>query len=145
VPYRHLVNVTQMSDCFDGIIEVLKRTESMEGIKLDDLKLLEQRVECVRYWLNAFAPENVKFSLAESMPDVELAEAEIEFLRILDSSLGDVEWEGDAIHNVVYEAAKEVGLGAKKGFQALYRIFIERRSGPRLGHFLARIAEAISK
>ena len=154
VPYRHLVNVTQMADCFDGVVEVLQRTEDMGGISVEDLKLLEQRVECVRYWLNAFAPEMVKFSLSEELPEIELNDDETKFLTLLSISLGDEVWEGDAIHNTVYEAAKEVGLGAKKGFQVLYRMFIERRSGPRLGHFLAalerdfvmgRIVEALDK
>ena len=112
VPYRHLVNVTQMSDCFDGVLQVLQRTEDMDGIMVEDLKLLEHRVECVRYWLNAFAPEMVKFSLAEEMPDVELTDQERGFLEVVRGSLENEEWEGDAIHNAVYEAAK--GAGAKR-------------------------------
>ncbi len=153
IPYRHLVNVVQISKDFDDILETLRRTEDLGGISVNELKTLEERVECVRYWLNAFAPEKVKYSIAEEMPDVAVSEEEAAFLSRLREELQGCEWAGDAIHDTVYETAKESGLGAKKGFQALYRIFIERRNGPRMGYFLAtldrdfvlrRIAEAAS-
>jgi lysyl-tRNA synthetase class 1 len=55
------------------------------------------------------------------------------------SSLGNIAWEGDLIHDAVYECAKSSELGAGKGFQALYQIFVNRRSGPRLGYFLSTL------
>ncbi|HIJ00744.1 MAG: lysyl-tRNA synthetase, class [Candidatus Methanomethylophilaceae archaeon] len=154
IPYRHLVNVVQISRDFDDILTILRRTTDFQGVDIDDLKTLEKRVECVRYWLNAFAPESVKFKISETLPDVEISPEESVFLKELLQVLEGCEWTGDAVHNAVYETAKASSLGAKKAFQTLYLIFIERRSGPRLGHFLAtlerdfvlrRIAEAAEK
>jgi lysyl-tRNA synthetase class 1 len=154
VPYRHLVNVVQLSQDFGVLLEILKRTEDLGGSTVDDLKVLQQRVDCVRYWLNGFAPEVVKFSIADRLPDVELNPEELEFLRNVHVALQETSWNGEAIHNATFEASKLNGIGAKKGFQTLYRIFIERRSGPRMGHFLAtldrdfvlgRIRDAVDK
>jgi lysyl-tRNA synthetase class 1 len=139
VPYRHLVSVVQCTDSFDGVIEVLKRTEHMENIDAKDLELLKQRVDCVRYWLDHFAPDEVKFCIAMEMPDVKLTEQETAFMKFLSLSLAKVAWEGDLIHDAVYECAKSSGLGAGKGFQVLYQVFVNRCSGPRLGYFLSTL------
>jgi lysyl-tRNA synthetase class 1 len=154
VPYRHLVNVVQLTQDFGVLLEILKRTEDLGGSTVEDLKILQQRTDCVRYWLNGFAPEMVKFSISEDLPDVDLNPEETEFLRNVHIALSDTEWNGECIHNATFEASKLNGIGAKKGFQTLYRIFIQRRSGPRMGHFLAtldrdfvlkRIKEAVEK
>lgn len=137
VPYRHLVNVAQLTPDFDGVMSILKRTEDLEGMDDHDLQVLRQRASSVRYWLDGFAPDMVKFSVAEEMPEIELSDEETAFYRQVRKALEEVPWEGEAIHNATFEAAKENGLSARKGFQALYSIFIGRKSGPRLGHFLA--------
>ena len=142
IPYRHLVNVVQMTDDLEGVLEVLRRTEDLSGMEQDDVDVLAQRVECVKYWLNGFAPERVKFSLLDSLPDVDLAEAEVGYLRSLRATLEAAEWDGESLHDVIYESAKASEIGSKKAFQVMYRILIGRRSGPRLGHFLATMERA---
>jgi lysyl-tRNA synthetase class 1 len=111
-----------------------------------------QRVNCVKHWLLNFAPEEVKFSLAKQLPPVTLTDQEVGFLNALSEKLAKTEWLGDNIHNSVYDCAKESGIPAKSGFQALYQIFIDKKQGPRLGYFLStldkafvlqRIAEAV--
>jgi len=137
IPYRHLVNVVQMADDVDGIIKILKRNGDFDDAKEDDLARLSQRIKCVRFWLNGFAPDVVKFSVSKEMPNVELSDGEKEYLRSLYPLLSAAEWNAGAIHNVVSEVGKSSGIGTKGGFQALYKILINRTSGPRLGHFLA--------
>ncbi|MDD1764974.1 MAG: lysine--tRNA ligase [Methanomassiliicoccales archaeon] len=139
VPYRHLVSVVQCTETFEGVIEVLKRTEHMVSVDAMELGLLKQRVDCVKYWLDHFAPEEVKFCIAKDMPQVSLTELETAFMNCLLQSLNKIEWEGDVIHQAVHECAKSSGLGSGKGFQALYQIFVNRRSGPRLGYFLSTL------
>jgi len=153
IPYRHLVSVVQISDSFEGVLEILKRTERVESIEPPDLELLRQRVECVRFWLDNWAPDEVKFKVLPILPTAEISTAEVTFLRAIHSSLQQVEWSGDKIHDVVYETAKVSGLSTKVGFQVLYLIFINRKQGPRLGYFLStmdrtfvlqRIEEAVT-
>lgn len=137
IPYRHLVSVVQIADSFEGVLEILKRTERVESIEPQDRELLRQRVECVRFWLDNWAPEEVKFKVLPVLPTAEISAAEVTFLRAIHSSLQAVEWNGDKIHDVVYETAKASGLSTKVGFQVLYLIFINRKQGPRLGFFLS--------
>lgn len=135
VPYRHLVNIAQMKDDFDGVLETLKRTGRFTDPSDEDLKRLQRRTDCVRFWLNGFAPDNVKFSVCETMPDVELSDDEKAYLRSLIPALGGIEWTADAIHEAISETAKST-IGPKGGFQALYKALINRTSGPRLGAFI---------
>ncbi|MCL2786292.1 MAG: lysine--tRNA ligase [Methanomassiliicoccaceae archaeon] len=137
IPYRHLVNVVQMADDVDGIIGILKRNGDFNDASDSDLARLDRRIECVRFWLNSFAPDQVKFSVSKGMPDVRLSDDEKEYLVMLLSSLSASEWNAESIHNIVSEAGKNSKIGTKGGFQVLYKILINRTSGPRLGHFLA--------
>ncbi|MDR2866710.1 MAG: lysine--tRNA ligase [Methanomassiliicoccaceae archaeon] len=137
IPYRHLVNVVQMADDIGGVLEILKRNGDFDNATDDDLARLKQRVVCVRFWLNGFAPEAVKFSVSKTMPDVKLSDDESSYLRSLVPLLSASEWNAEKIHNIVSDAGKNSKIGTKGGFQALYKVLIDRTSGPRLGHFLA--------
>lgn len=137
IPYKHLVNVVQMTDSFDGVLEILKRTEDLDNMNDTDIERLRRRTKCVKFWLEGFAPEVVKFSVSKDMPPVELSAEEKAYLGILASKLPSVEWTAEKISNTVAEEAKTTPLGSKKGFQALYKVLINRTSGPRLGSFLA--------
>jgi lysyl-tRNA synthetase class 1 len=96
-------------------------------------------VECVRFWLAGFAPDEVRFSILKTLPNVQLGEADVNFLRCIYSSLKVLDWNGDKIHDTVYESTKSCAIGAKSGFQCLYQIFIDRKQGPRLGYFLSTL------
>jgi lysyl-tRNA synthetase class 1 len=137
IPYRHLVNVVQMADDLDGVLDILKRNGDFDGASAADMERLRQRVGCVRFWLNGFAPEVVKFSVSKTMPAVRLSDDEVAYMRSLLPPLSASEWTAENIHNIVSEAGKGSKVGTKGGFQALYKILINRTSGPRLGHFLA--------
>lgn len=143
IPYRHLVSVVQIADSFEGVLDILRRTEQVESIDPKDVELLRQRVESVRFWLENWAPEEVKFKVLPILPTVEISLAEVTFLRAIHSSLQNIEWSGDRIHDTVYETAKVSGLGAKAGFQVLYLIFINRKQGPRLGFFLSTMGKRL--
>lgn len=138
IPYRHLVNVVQMADDFDGVLTILKRTEDFSDATEMDIARLERRVKSVRYWLDhGFAPEMVKFSVSKTMPKVDLSKEEKEYFKVLSDKLSGINWTAEEINKVVNEEAKASPLGSKKGFQALYKIIIQRTAGPRLGLFLA--------
>ncbi|MBP8685725.1 MAG: lysine--tRNA ligase, partial [Methanomassiliicoccales archaeon] len=139
VPYRHLVSVAQIADTFEGAVAVLKRSMSIPEISEEDMEVLKQRLNCVRHWLNAFAPEEVLFTVSPERPDVELTEAERAYVQALRERLEGIEWTGDRIHDAIYETAKAMGMQPKACFQALYRLFIARTSGPRLGFFLSTL------
>jgi len=137
IPYRHLVNVVQMAADTDGVIKILKRNGDFDNAGKDDLARLDLRVRNVRFWLNGFAPDNVKFSVSAEMPNIKLSDDETAYLRSLVPLLSASEWKADAIHAIVSDAGKQSKIGTGGGFRTLYKVFINRTSGPRLGHFLA--------
>lgn len=137
IPYRHLMNVVQMADGFDDAVRILGRTEDVSSMSQADMARLRKRMECVSFWLDKFAPDNVKFSVLREMPEITCTEADKTFYRLFADKLSESEWTGDAINGALSEAAGEAGIGNKKGYQATYRVIIGKTSGPRLGPFLA--------
>ncbi|MGI5965047.1 MAG: lysine--tRNA ligase [Candidatus Methanomethylophilaceae archaeon] len=145
VPYRHLVNVVQMADTFEGVLEVLGRTEDLSDMSPSDIKRLSRRVDCVRYWLNGFAPDRVKFSVCPTVPQgINLTMGDKAFLQALSKRIYDCVWEADTIASVISETAKESPVGLKGGYSVLYRIFIGKKAGPRIGTFLAGMDKAFA-
>jgi lysyl-tRNA synthetase class 1 len=139
VPYRHLVHVVQTADSFEGIMTIINRTEGLMPPSPEDLDVLRERCDCVRYWLDNFAPEEVKFAIAKDMPAVQLSPEEKAYFSVLRDALADASWDPDTIHNAVYDNAKGSGILPKMAFQGLYKIFVSRTSGPRLGYFLSTL------
>jgi len=139
VPYRHLVTLVQSAGGFDGVVAGLKRMGKADSLDADAAGALRQRVACVQYWLDHFAPDEVRFKVCPELPQVELSQPEKEFLAQLAAALEAQEWDGEKLQDAIYEMAKASPAGAKGGFRALYRIFLDRDKGPRLGFFLSTL------
>jgi lysyl-tRNA synthetase class 1 len=139
IPYRHLVSLVQINDDFDGIVDILKRTDQVESIGEEDMSHLSQRAECVKFWLESFAPDRVKFAIAQETPSLTLEEDHRRYLEDLSSELSKGEWTADSIHNTIYELAQNQGLKSKTAFQLLYQAILDQKHGPRLGYFLSTL------
>ena len=138
IPYKHLVNVAQMSDTFEGVMEILKRTEDMSAATEEDIARIKQRVDCVRYWLNGFAPDKVKFSVYPTIPPgTELTMGDKVFFKELVNRMNDCNWDAETIGAIIADVGNDSPLGAKGGFKIIYMVLIGKTSGPRLGAFLA--------
>lgn len=144
VPYRHLVTLVQIKPTFEDIIRTIERTE-LSGGKLgeEEVESIRQRVEAVRYWLERYAPENLRITLYQEPPEEAVKELDDEAVRALEvmrDGLLSIPWEAEAIHNAVYEVSRGHGIDPRKTFQAFYLILLGRRRGPRLGYFLSTMS-----
>jgi lysyl-tRNA synthetase class 1 len=96
------------------------------------------RVENARTW--AVRTDNeYNYRLAEELPDVTVTDAEA---AALDALADDVEREapdGDALQELIYEAARGAGVEVGDFFSRGYRLFLDEEQGPRLGPFLAAL------
>lgn len=138
VPYRHLVNVVQMADTFEGVLEILSRTIDISKANEEDMKRLRTRTDCARYWLNGFAPDQVKFSVYPTIPPgFELTMNDKVFFQELVKRMNDANWNADTISRIISDAGRESPLGLKAGFKVIYQVLIGKPAGPRLGSFLA--------
>jgi lysyl-tRNA synthetase class 1 len=136
VPFRHLVNVVQMAGFdLDQTVVILRRN----GYTVEDPAALKERAGYALRWLKEFAPEEMKFSIQRDLPPQarDLSREQRAFLRRLAEALRPG-MNGEEIHALVYEVAKQVGLPkATAGFEAIYRAFLGQPKGPRAGWFLA--------
>lgn len=153
IPYRHLVTIVQIGKNWDDIKKILLRTGQLpKKMKKDDEEHLKQRIEHVRYWIGAFAPETVKFEVQQHLPVLTFTVEQKTFLSAFHQKLPSITWKSEDIHNAIYAITEEQKLLAQLAFQTLYQIILGKHKGPRLGYFLStldkqfvtdRVAEAM--
>ena len=136
VPFSTLVNLVQMPGMTE---EKMKKTlirmgKIPENISEEDWKRVAERAERARNWVEKYAPENVKFRILETLPEIEVPENVREGLkRIADAIERGVSEE--ELNTIIFETAKSVS-SPKDFFPWIYRLFIGRERGPRAAGFL---------
>jgi len=153
LPYRHLVTLVQIGKKWEEVKEILLRTRQIpKDLKKEDEEHLKQRTEHVRYWLDTFAPEAVKFEVKKKMPKIALTKDQKTFLTNLIDKTQKIKWGPEEIHNVIYEISEENDLQIKTAFKTIYQVILGQDKGPRAGYFLSnldkqfvldRVAEAV--
>ena len=145
VPFSHLVTVYQAAQGdHQRVLELLERTGYEAAVK-SQIKVIEAELEYVKHWLEGYAPAEVKFSLQEKLPPVELSDAQTKFLAELADRLEGMTPEAQAIHDQIYELKEALGLAPSEAFTAIYRVLIGQDQGPRAGLFVSTIAELKGK
>lgn len=139
VPFSHLVASYQAALKNVGkTLELIKRTE--HGTLADEeAEIIKHELQFIDQWLQKRAPEDVKFSLAETIDASDFTESEQAFLRALSDKVAHAPENADGVwfHERIYELREVSGLPPKEMFSALYRALIGKTSGPRAGWFLS--------
>lgn len=107
------------------------------ALTADERIALEERARYAKFWLTAYAPEEFKYELQEEMPNVNLSNIQKKALGVLAEYLQAEKRTGEELHLRLHELKTEVPIQPKDLFQAMYRIFLVRDSGPKAGWFLA--------
>jgi lysyl-tRNA synthetase class 1 len=140
LPYRHLVTLLQIAKSWGGVKEILLRTKQIpKDLKQEDEERLKQRTTNVRYWLEKFAPEEVKFEVQDTLPKVTFTPEQKAILMQLKEKLPTLPWEPEAIHNAIYEVSETTKLPITIAFQAIYESILGKTKGPRAGYFLSNL------
>lgn len=103
----------------------------------DESEVLTERAKYAKFWLSTYAPEEFKYVLQEKMPHVELSDIQKKALAALADFLQNGQRSGEEIHLKLHEFKTEIPIQPKELFQAIYRLFLNRDSGPKAGWFLA--------
>lgn len=147
-PYRFLVNAYQIAgNNLEKIFNILKNnsqlTKSFENKNFDDLNenelaQFEERVNNVSYWLDTYAPKFVKFQVQEkNIPKLPLTDEQTQFLNDLANLIETTNYnKAEDLHDAMYEILEEQGLKPQKGFQAIYKMILSQKQGPRAASFL---------
>ena len=132
--FREMAFIVQMPH-----LSLIEEAAQVKGSALteDEKCALEERARYAKFWLATYAPGEFKYELQEEMPDVELSETQKKALTVLADFLQNGERSGEELHARLHELKTETPIQPKELFQAMYRIFLNRDSGPKAGWFLA--------
>jgi lysyl-tRNA synthetase, class I len=131
--FREVAFIVQMPH-----LDLEKEAALVKGSELtaDDTAALMVRAEYAKFWLQTYAPAEFKYELQKEMPAVELSEVQKKALASLADYL-QTPRSGEELHARLHELKTEVPIKPQELFQAIYRIFLNRGSGPKAGWFLA--------
>lgn len=108
-----------------------------EALTTEEERALEERARYATFWLDTYAPDEYKYKLQETMPEVALSDTQKKALSLLAEFLRTGERTGEEIHLRLHELKTEIPISPKELFSALYRLFLGRDSGPKAGWFLS--------
>jgi len=140
---RHLPRFSQIAYLLQmPHIDVAKETEKEKGSVLvaADLGEIELRKKYASVWLKTYAPEDYKFDLKDTVPDV-AKNLSAEQKKILKEILEYIKTkdvlDGQDLHTKLHEIRKNSGIEPKQFFESLYLSFLGKESGPKAGWFFS--------
>lgn len=121
----------------DPVAEISKRAG--RDLNAGELQALRRRIRSAQIWVERYAAEEEKTHLQETLPAraAALSAAQRGFLRRLAEALPQVAWEDDALQAAVFETARLTPLAQGPAFKAIYRVLLDKESGPKAGNLLA--------
>lgn len=138
VPFTHLATVFQTArGNIERVMQLLQQTHPKE-VELD-ADVIERELVYVQRWLERFAPESLVFEVQAELPSVELTDIHEHYLNALADKFGITAWEGDSLQVEIFAVAQGMDVPPREAFQLLYKLFIARTAGPKLGPFLASL------
>ncbi len=132
--FREVAFIVQMAHL--SLKEEAARVKGSALIE-DEERALDVRARYAKFWLTTYAPEEFKYELQEEMPSAVLSDTQKKALAMLAEYLQNGERTGEELHVRLHEMKTGVPIQPKELFQAIYRIFLNRDSGPKAGWFLA--------
>lgn len=139
IPFSHLVASYQAA-LHDSAktLDIIRRTEHAKTVDEDEA-ILDEELAYIKEWLQRWAPEDVRFELAESVDANKFNDDQREYLNKLAEKIAYApkEADGEWFHKAIYEFKDESSLQPKELFTTLYLAIIGKESGPRAGWFLS--------
>lgn len=122
-------------------LDLMEEIEKRKGTALTpfERRHLERRIQTARVWLAEYASPDERIVLQETLPDRagELTATQRAFLHRLAARLPDVLQEDNALQAAIFDVARLTPVAPAQAFKALYRVLLDRDSGPKAGNLLA--------
>lgn len=132
--FSQVAFITQMPH-----IDLLDEAEAQKGSPLtsEEEDALREREKYAQFWLTTYATDEHKFILQESVPtDLSLSDSQKIAIGLLSEYMKE-ERSGEDIHTFLHGLKSEVPIAPKELFTAIYKILLNRDSGPKAGWFLS--------
>jgi len=140
VPYRHLVTVVQIGKNWGEMKKILLRTGQIpKDLGDSDENHLKQRADHVKYWLEYFAPDAIRFEVQKNMPDIQLSNNQKKVISSLIKKSDAINWEPEDIHNAIYDSSEAEKIPIKTTFKTIYQVILGQEKGPRAGYFISNL------
>ena len=126
-------------------VDVDARAEAEKGAPLTprERELLDERRAAALAWLDGYAPDKARLTVARDALPPEALEGldpdQRAYLEDLAGALGSAGWDGESVQAAIFATAAAHDLPAGRAFAALYLAFLGRPSGPRAGWLLAAL------
>ncbi|MDQ3624289.1 MAG: lysine--tRNA ligase [Verrucomicrobiota bacterium] len=122
-------------------LDPVREIEKRAGRPLTDIERrhIDQRIATARVWVEQYASDEEKTRLQETLPARagELTAAQRGFLQHLADALPATLWEDEALQAKIFEIARLTPIEQPAAFKAIYRVLLDRESGPKAGNLLA--------
>ncbi len=122
-------------------VDIAAEMASRKGSPLTEIEArhLDARVRAARYWLANYARDEERMELQEALPAraAELGQAQRAFLHALAAAVKDAPWKEDALQAKVFDTARRTPLAQGPAFQAIYRVFLDKKEGPPAGALMS--------
>lgn len=122
-------------------LDTVQQIEKRVGRPLTEIerKHLDARIQAANIWVERFAGEDEKTRLQETLPAraEELSHVQRAFMHALAEALPTTKWEDDELQAKIFEVARLVPIDQPSAFKALYRVLLDKTSGPKAGNLLA--------
>ena len=114
---------------FSVLAQWIQMPNMEEEIKKEGLEVW---AKYARVWIEKFAPEKDKFTVQKTLPEVikNLSSDQKAFLKKVAEELGKTS-SGEEFQTRIYNLGKEMGLGGKDAFAAIYISLIGKDHGPK--------------
>jgi len=118
----------------------MKMEETNGELTPADLSVLEERVSYAKKWIEKCAPPKYRFVIQDILP-----ESAKDFSDIQKTALKEVlayveeneSLDGKLLHEKLHEIKAKVNIEPRELFTAIYRLTLDRDSGPQAGWFLS--------
>lgn len=125
--------------------EVLEKLEITKGGKIDEseMRVIDERIKYAKVWLANYSPGEYRFDMTEEIPDgaKNLTQKQKNYLKEIVIRYDNLGNDAIAIQTNLYDISKEIGLGGKDAFAAIYLSLIGKTHGPRAGILLSNIGK----
>jgi lysyl-tRNA synthetase class 1 len=141
LPWETVVNLIQLPHVdFWDLVE--RRFEP--PITPVERTAIEERVRTAEMWLDRYASADQVLKLTDEVSPLtqSFTDEQRRFLATVADSFEHVEWQGDAIQGVIFDATRSTPIEPPAGFATLYVTFLGRESGPKAGPFLSFLDRA---
>jgi len=139
VPFSHLVASYQAAlKSPDKTISIIERINPEYEIDQNQT-IIKDELKYIDNWLKEWAPEDVKFELADKVDADQFSDGEKAYLAELAEEIvnAPADADGEWFHKAVYGVKESMNLKPEQVFKPLYRAIIGKDSGPRAGWFLS--------